>query len=203
MIVRAFAGLLALLLLLAPTAASAQDARIGLSSDGVTWVGSLDAPLFDPGFTWVPGDEQVRSFYVRNQSVDPAVLSVEILGRSSDSLIETGDLAVSARGGDGPWTQTTAPGTHVLVSSVDASTGDPRRIDVQVAFDPASTNVSQVRQLDLDLRVTLRQVGIGDDGSGVLPTTGGPALLWAVTGLFLVALGIVTTRTRQKENPHV
>ncbi|GAA1728640.1 hypothetical protein GCM10009710_06570 [Aeromicrobium alkaliterrae] len=201
---RSVAASIALLLLVAvPSAAAAQDTRIGLSRDGVTWTGTLASPLFDPDFHWVPGDEQVRTFYVRNESVDPAVLSVEVLGSTSDSLVETGDLTISARGGDGPWHDVSTPGNHTLVSEVGAASGQPRRVDVAVAFDPTSTNPSQVRQLDLDLRVTLRQDGVGGSGSGSLPTTGGPAAVWAVIGLFLIALGIATTRTRQKENHHV
>lgn len=191
------------LLALTPTLASAEDARIGLSRDGVTWSGSLEGPLFDRDFRWVPGDEQEQSFYVRNESVDPAVLAVEVLGRQSDSLIETGDLTISARGGDGPWLDVSVPGTHALVSSVRAESGAPTRVDVRVGFDPASTNQSQVRQLDLDLRVTLRQDGVGPAGAGLLPGTGGPATVWVLIGLLLLALGIVTARSRQKEISHV
>lgn len=193
------------ILIASVTPASAAPA-VGLSRDGVTYSSSLEAPLFDPDIRWVPGDSRTESFFVRNLAADDADLSIDVLGVSVDSLMQTGDLTVSARGADGTWRDVSAPGTHRLVSAVDLATGRAARVDVKVDLSSGSTNVSQVRRLALDVRVLLSQ-DLGtppDDLFGALPDTGAPAPWSLVAGLALVAGGITLARQRRnKESSHV
>lgn len=180
---------------------------VGLSRDGVSFGPSLDPPLFDPGIRWVPGDTRSASFYVRNQARDDADVAIDVLGVRTDSLLDTGDLTVSARGGGGAWSDVTSPGTHRLVSRVDVPAGNSTRVDVTVAFASESSNASELRRLDLDIRVLLSQ-DVGDlvtgGGSGLLPDTGAPALWSLIASLILMAGGSVLVQGhRQKENSHV
>lgn len=171
--------------------------EIGLSTDGSTWASILPEPLFASAIRWVPGDSRTESFFVRNQASDDGDLSVRVLASAQDDLMETGDLRISARSGEGPWSRVDEPGTHVLVERVLAP-GERERVDVRVDFDPASTNVSRLRSLDLQLDARLTRsvpdpagerdekalVGdeeiVSDAGErfgvgGLLPGTGGAA----------------------------
>jgi hypothetical protein len=193
--------------------------ELGLSNDGVTWSASLPSPLFDSTYRWVPGDRQQRSFWVRNQSSDKAVLDVTVLGSSVDSLMDTGDLEVEVRAGTGPWHSTRQAGRHKLISSTDVSVGQQEKITVAVDFDFASANVSQVKKFNLvfEIRLTQDTSGInggthhdGNGGNGSnghhhqnrnddLPGTGG--LPWWVLplGVGLTGGGIAVVTGTRKE----
>ena len=61
------------LLVLSPARA---EGELALSSDGVTWTGSLRTPLFDAAERWVPGDERTASFWVANRAAGRAEVSI-------------------------------------------------------------------------------------------------------------------------------
>jgi len=152
--------------------ASAAD-ELGLSPDGVTWADALPGPLFDPAFRWVPGDSETRTFYVRNQSSDDGVLNVTLLTGPVETLVDTGDLKVSARVDSGAFTSAQTAGDHLLVNQVPVSAGEVRKVSVKIDFDPSSTNESQRLELDLRFRVSLTQdttvvqpPSNGGDGNG-------------------------------------
>ncbi len=173
-------------LLAVPGAAAAAD-EIGLSRDGRTWSAELAEPLFDPAFRWVPGDVETASFLVRNQAADTGDLTIDVIGTRVDTLLETGDLEVATRAGDGDWVAVSEPGTHRL-SRTTVAAGAQERVDVRVSFDPASTNASQLTQLALRFTVRLSDSRAGSDaGAGLLPDTGAPR----VAGLLVVAVGAV------------
>ncbi|VXB39964.1 hypothetical protein [Aeromicrobium sp. 9AM] len=183
---------------------AAADTEIGLSVDGATWAPTLTAPLFDPDLRWVPGDTRSATFYVRNQSDDVATLSVDVLGTALHTLLDTGDLRISARGDGIDWRATSRPGTHRLVSDVAVPAGASTPIDVTVALAPGSSNESMRRQLDLRFRLSLTQrSAVGPDGGG-LPDTGAPGAWDLVLGIALVAGGIIATSRRpEREDAHV
>ena len=183
---------------------AAADEEIGLSRDGVAWTSRLTQPLFDSAVRWVPGDSRTSTFYVRNQAVDDARLTVDVLGSRIDALLETGDLTVSARADRGEWRSVTGTGTRRLVSTIAAESRDPVRLDVRVDLDAASPNGSQTLRLDVDLRIRLAQSTAsgspGADGSGgLLPDTGGAGLWVLVVGLVLAGGGSVMAAHRHRE----
>ena len=204
---RVVAGALTILVIvLAAASPAVAGSRIGLSRDGVTFTRSLDAPLFDPAILWVPGEVRAESFYVRNLAPDDADLAIDVIGESGDSLLATGHVMVSARGGDDVWRDVTTAGVHRLVSATDLVAGRAAKVDVKVALLEGASNTTQTRRLDLDVRVLLSQDAgrpVPDD-SGMLPATGAPALWSLIAGVCLVAAGIVLVRRRrEKENSHV
>jgi LPXTG-motif cell wall-anchored protein len=142
--------------------------EIGLSTDGVHFAGALPGPLFAPGFVWVPGDSRTATFYVKNQATTAAVLDVTMQTGPVQTLIQTGDLTIGARVDGGAYVDATTAGDHLLVDQVPVASGTIKKIDVRVTFDPASTNQSQLRQLDLRFAVQLSQ-----DTSVLPPTKGG------------------------------
>ncbi len=193
-----------MVLVMGAASSAAADTEIGLSVDGATWAPSLTVPLLDSGIRWVPGDTRSATFYVRNQSGDPATLSVDVLGTALHSLLDTGDLTVSARGEEIAWRATTRPGTHRLVSDVAVPPHASTPIDVTVAFAPASSNESMRRQLDLRFRLSLTQGSVVGPAAGGLPDTGAPGAWGLVLGIMLVAGGIIATSRRQeREDTHV
>ncbi len=206
-------------ILLTATPAVAAD-EIGLSNDGVLWGSTLPHPLFDPAFRWVPGDRETASFWVRNQSDDSALLDVAILGSSIDSLMQTGDLSVTVAAASGGGNSATTTGRHELLSSRAVDPGQTERIDVTVAIDPAATNQSQVKALELSFEVRLTQDSgtpddsddvddsndSNDDGdsrdrNGLLPGAGGAAPWLLPAGLLGVGVGLLAVAsTRRKES---
>lgn len=198
------------LLLVAPGSPASAKPMIALSQDGISWADELDGPLFDPDQRWVPGDEQTRSFHVRNQGGDPAELAIDVLGDRARSLMESGDLTISVRTAGGVWRHVSVPGTQRLVSGVGLGAGRQTKVDVTAALAVSSSNATQRRRLDLDLRVLLVQDtsavnrrGTASVRDGILPDTGAPALWSLVAATALVVAGtILTSRRRTKVDTH-
>ena len=192
------------LLVLGSTAPADADPELELTVDGVTCGSDLTVPLFDPDIRWVPGDTRSATFQVRNSSGDPARLSVDILGTAVDTLLDTGRLSVSARGGGSPWQAISTPGTHRLVSAVKVGPGASSPIDVVVAFSPAASRQSMRQDLDLRFRLRLTQMAsAGDTGVVDLPDTGGLPAQFLLLGAALAVAGIhQITRTSRKGLTH-
>jgi hypothetical protein len=200
---RLLAAVLVLLLTAAPAHAAGE---LGLSRDGVTWTPQLTDPLFDSAVRWVPGDVRSESFFVRNQSSAGGRLSIDILGTSIHTLLDTGAVDIDAQGAGGAWVVISSPGTHRLLSEGSVPAGSVREVAVTVHFDPASTNVSQLKSLELAFRVNLVQdvaadgsdgsdgADGDDDGSGILPDTGAPPAWWGIVGIATLGLGVGATR---------
>ncbi|RNL64143.1 LPXTG cell wall anchor domain-containing protein [Nocardioides marmoriginsengisoli] len=180
LVLAAVAGVLVLAGSMAPAAAAGE---LGLSSDGVTWGPTLPGPLFDPAFTWVPGDSEQASFFVRNQSADAAVLNVTLLTGPVEDLINSGDLTISAQLDGGPFTGALTAGSHLLLDNLPVDAGTVHEVTVKIDFDPQSANPTQSQRLDFRFDVTLSQDasvlpptdggdGDGGDGGGGLPDTG-------------------------------
>jgi hypothetical protein len=192
---------------LTPPALAAPE--IGLSLDGQTFAEQLAMPLFEPGMRWVPGDDETRTFFVRNQGPSGATMTIEALTPGGDPVLES-DIALSTRVDGGPWVplDPTVAATDLTVQPV--AVGQVATVDVRAVFDPASTNQTQQRELPLTLRVTLAEAvpggedgGSGPDGSdsdGLLPgtgaTLGGGTLL---LGLLLCLAGAAVIARRGRE----
>jgi LPXTG-motif cell wall-anchored protein len=181
--------------------ASAAD-EIGLSRNGVTFTSSLNGSLFDPAFTWVPGDVESETFYVRNQGGDTARLTVDIVGEQVSDLIESGDLQVTASSGNQAKTVSSA-GDHRLLNIPDIEADEIVPVTVTVAFDDASTNETQLLSSDLTFRINLSQTStvLGEDdndGNGALPDTGAPSLWIFGLGSVLLGTGVAIVSRRRE-----
>jgi LPXTG-motif cell wall-anchored protein len=196
---------LAVLVGAGPPSGAAED-RLGFSRDAVTWVSSLDQPLFDADARWVPGDRGSESFFVRNQSDDPAELAVDLLGTRIEASGSAGDLAIFARADGGAWQDVSSPGRQRVLAFEPMSAGEMRRVDVRVSFDADSLTRSHTLGGVPDLRVRLRQAfespasaghGPGSDG-GLLPGTGGPGFWSLLAGMALAVSGLVVALRRRR-----
>lgn len=191
------------LLLLGSTSAHAAD-EIGLSRDGVTWASELPGGLFDGAFRWVPGDSETESFYVRNQGPSDAVMVIEARSADSDELLSNDDIALRARVDDGPWVDLENGAPSKSLSQQRIGEDDVVQMDVNATFDPASTNQSQTKTLDLTFTVTLAdalqggEADGGDSDNDLLPDTGAQISSWLVIAAgVMLTLGVRLVRRRE------
>lgn len=172
---RIAAGVVVVLVLLTTSTAAHAAVGISLSRDGVHWAGQLSGPLFPDNTRWVPGDRRIETFYVRNDSDQPAELLLDVQNTAVQDLYETGDIIIEARS-EGPWIPIVGTERQRLISQSAAEAGEPRRVDVAVMFDKVSENQSQRLRLQLGFGLRLIDADVvqrgenGDftigDGSG-------------------------------------
>lgn len=206
---------LATLAVVGAAAPAAADDEIGLSRDGVSWTRQLDAPLFDDGFLWVPGDVEQASFLVRNDGPSDGELAVDLLAEDPDGLLASDAFLLEARIGTGEWVEI-AEGTTALAPTVlDVPEGARTRITVRGTFQPEATgNMDEIAPFRV--RVTLSEDGdVGGEGEGngdgdgevggqdALPDTGSPlgsGLLWIAAALIGAGIALVRPgRDQRKE----
>jgi LPXTG-motif cell wall-anchored protein len=175
--------------------------------------------LFDPGFLWVPGDDEESSFYVRNQGPSGANLTVFVRSTDTDKLVADDALELWVRSGGGSWMRLQNGAGSTVLASGSAAEGSVTRVDVRVRFDPASVNQSETKALRLNFIITLTQAVPGgsdesdssdhsdnsDDSDGRLPgtgSTGEPQWMWFAAGLISGGLALVGA-SRRKERADV
>lgn len=198
------------------------DEEIGLSRDGITWTETLGAPLFDPGFRFVPGDVETRSFQVRNQGPSAGLLTVEVLAADPSALLVADDFTIEARVAGGPWVDVEA-GTTPVRTELAVARNARTQVAVRATFDPDSTR--QLQRVPFRVLLSLEEDGSvggidqggdgsdgddGDDGSvggvedGGLPATGSavaPGLFWLAAACIGGGVALVRRREREEVAP--
>ncbi len=139
---------------LVPSTAQAAG-EVGLSWDGRSWSEQLSQPMFDPAARWVPGDVGIKAFHVRNQAESGAILTIAVLARDEDGLLRDEDIRLSARVGTEDWVDLERTEENFRLNSDALPAGESRKVEVNAAFDFASPNRSQNKQLALMFIVTL------------------------------------------------
>lgn len=195
----------------APTSAAGP---IALSLDRNEWSSALQAPLFPAGQRWVPGDQAVRSFYVRDDGRTAADLTVTVITHVGRRLLASGDVALSARVDAGAWTPVVEGAELTRVVGPTLARSGVARVDVRVALPWSSPNRSQLRRWSFDLRVTLRQATAGNapgpagprapDAVGpALPDTGADLPRWLPwLGGALLGGGLVLVASSRRRRSH-
>ncbi|GAA3542110.1 hypothetical protein GCM10022263_31580 [Nocardioides daeguensis] len=174
---------------------------VQVSSDGRTWSDRLRQPLFDPGFRWVPGDREVRSFWVRNNGPSEALLRVDIT-TDNGGLLSDEDVELALRVDDGPWAE--LPGGADATGLIEDALAQRERVrvDVRIDFRWASPNASMSERAGFALVVNLREApdvaGERDDDHDALPATGSEAELWLIVlGAAMVGSGVALVAGRR------
>jgi hypothetical protein len=142
-----------------PAAASAVTAEDGLrlSIDGSSWAPELRVPLFTGTRVWVPGDEETMSFWVQNDTDDPASLTVDFVGSNEPTLLDVAGVSLTATV-DGLSRSITSDMTAELVTVDRVEARALRRIDLTVAMPPTTANDAQRRSLEVALVVRLTEI---------------------------------------------
>lgn len=193
-----------------PGPAGARE-EVGLSADGITFAPTLSAPIFDPSLRWVPGDDETASFYVRNQGPSRAFMTIEVRSGDTDKLLSNDDISLRARAAGGAWVTLVNGASSDKLTQHGLARGGVDRVDLNVRFDPRSTNQSQVKGLGLTVDVTLSDARLGGgheagddddaDGSrnegGLLPDSGSPFAAWQLIGAgAMIVVGARLARRR-------
>lgn len=147
---------LALGLAFAGIAPAAADDGIGLSTDGTQWADTISEPLFEQDAVWVPGDKRTVSFHVRNQESSDAELTASVRSDDTDRLLGADHLRLRARV-DGRWFVLRNGVSSPELTAASISPGSAVRVDLEAAFDPASSNASQAASLDFVIEVRLAE----------------------------------------------
>ena len=140
-------------------AASADDAGVLLSTDGVHWTGRLSANVFDTSKPLVPGDTLSGSFYVKNGRDAPAWLRVGL----STVTVTDWSLAQAINITTVGTTSSDSSGTSASLAGTGAVCSDLLRRDSPI---PAGGVV--LVSMDLRFRSTVS----GTDGQGHLAKIG-------------------------------
>ena len=133
---------------------------------------TLTEPLFDPSLRWVPGDVRSSTFYVRNNTTDPAGLSLSVIDEDAGELLESGALHVRVSSRGTRWSPDPRRPSRTMMSEVLLAPGSSAPVKVRVAFDPAASNRTQLLSSGLRIRVRLAQTGHIDLGPGTAPGDG-------------------------------
>lgn len=190
------------LLATVPGAAPAHAADdIGLSPDGVVWYDALHRPLFDPAVSWVPGDVETASFYVRNVGPSAARLTIDLRDVRGVELLGADDIVITARRGGGRWLSVENGDAATTLTDSAIRQGGQTRVDVRIRFRWQAPNRVMLGRLPLDFEVRLVQAGPSDTG---LPDTGSDIgrLVVLLAGILIgcgLALLAAARRTRALE----
>ncbi len=181
---RAFLSVVAIVALLATglglwaaAPAFAAPKPIGLSADGVTFGDHLPASLF-AGVVIVPGQQVIRSFWVKNRQSSPGNLAIALQGVTGADHAMVSALSLNAVAGaiSGPVVAFPAAAPcHPLVSAVALAPGAISQIDVTLELSSAlSARASQGSLGAFHLRVTMTSTDVAaPNGCATVPPADG------------------------------
>lgn len=176
---RAVVAVMATALVLATPAVAHADDELSLSRDGVTWSPTIDDPLFDPSMSWVPGDAETATFFVRNNAPESArldvILRVDPQDDAQQTLVEEGWVDVTVRAAEASGATIAGPGPYLVLEDAPVLAGQSVPVVVEVTFDEDAPNDTQLRAASLAFDVSLTQTGEtpGEGGGGVDDGGGG------------------------------
>lgn len=172
---------------------------LSLSLDRRSWSPVIERDVFDSNRRWVPGDRQVVTLWVRNDSGQSADLRVDVV--DVHGTLELGrDMTMTARMND--QVVTAAGGGRLL--AVDDLPEGPVPVVLTLAMPFSAANNTQLQALSLKLRVTLTQGTAAAPASGTaaptdrdtrLAGTGGPPIWTLLAGLLMIGGGAKLGRT--------
>lgn len=105
--------------------------RVLLSRDGHHWKSDLTLPLFPRNLALAPGTEQVRRFYVRNQSGGAASLRVTVQVTGSSGILARPAFRMGVRTNGRLYQRVRSTGSHE-VAHLRVAKGKIVPVDVRV-----------------------------------------------------------------------
>ncbi|MBF4992997.1 hypothetical protein ITX31_02580 [Arthrobacter gandavensis] len=154
------AGVYAAMSLAAAPAAHADAESLQVSFDGSSFTGSASRPVFPEGLRLVPGSSQSGALWVRNNSAEPAYLSLAVAGRGIGPEL-AGYLEVRSRSGAGA-ESAALPGSVAcsdLGTPVLLEAGAARRVDLSAGLVLEAPNSTMNQRGSFDILLLLDAAG--------------------------------------------
>lgn len=213
--------MLALFLGMAPSVADAEE-QLLLSYDGEQFTGALEKPVFEEAEVIVPGASVTQPIWVRNDSPDPAALTISSLtGQAHSQLTQYLSLRFTSDEVDTGWISLGHPdGAVPILSGLQLSPGEQLRLDVALRLSHQAPNETRRQHASFDFRfflkgdhvedtsdtvgagpepVDLPGVSAGEQGKGSLASTGaGNAGLLASVGAAVLIAGFIIAAVARK-----
>jgi LPXTG-motif cell wall-anchored protein len=158
--VAAVATLAPVLLLSSPSQAEPQRLKVSTSATG-PWSDHLATALFDGAGAFVPQDSVTDTFYVKNDSHQPARATLTVLDRAAGNDFERGLAFTASIGGvtsDAPVVVDTTTSCRAYVSGPRIPPGGVQEVGVTLEFGDVTGKVAMGQQAGLAFVVTLSQV---------------------------------------------
>lgn len=142
----------------APATASTAP-RLMVSDDGRHWQGRLDSALFGDGLRLVPGAGTTGTFFVKNLSSEPAVLSARLVDVTTSSPAFAEAVTVRSHSdldvGDLPPVTLSGDGCTPVLAPVRLAAGQEAPVTVSVDLDASAASGTGDQTLDFAVLVTL------------------------------------------------
>lgn len=154
------AGAFAAMSLAAAPAAYADADYLQISHEGSSFSGSARQPIFPAGLHLVPGSSQPAALWVRNNSAEPAYLSLAVAGRGIGPEL-AGYLEFRSRIGAGA-ESAALPGSAAcndLGTPVLLEAGAVRRVDLSTGLVPETPNSAMDQHGAFDVLLLLDAAG--------------------------------------------
>lgn len=154
------AGVFAAMSLAAAPAAHADADSLQVSFDGSLFTGSASQPVFPEGLHLVPGSSQTGALWVRNNSAEPAYLSLAVAGRGIGPEL-AGYLEFRSRFGAGA-ESAALPGSVAcsdLGTPVLLEAGAARRVDLSTGLVLEAPNSTMNQRGSFDILLLLDSAG--------------------------------------------
>lgn len=165
MTLAAFAALTVLamlvLVLSAPSQAEPKKLLVANSATG-PFQNNLAHPLFDGMGPFVPLDQVSNAFYVKNNSSQPARVTVQVVNRGATNDFEqalTFNVNIRGTQSSGSAPETGSSGCHLVTTGPNIAPGAVQKVDVGLAVADLQQQIGMDQAASLDFVVTLSQVG--------------------------------------------
>jgi hypothetical protein len=157
------AAVSAALLTASPSQADPKKLQVSSTGAAKSWSDNLETPLFEGKGPFVPRDRETATFWLKNNSQQPARATLAVVNRGSLNDFEqalTFDYQVGTTG-------TTAVPVYVdsktkcktYVTGRSIAPGESQQVDVTLNFADAEGQSAQGQQATVDFVLTLNQVG--------------------------------------------
>ena len=169
------------------TAASAEDPRILVSDDGVTFTPTLTSALFDDLGMLIPQESIESSLWVKNTATTDGSLRLRVKELASASDVFTQNVTLTAMSGNKTWTSTLDEFADCdsVIPTLAIPAGKTVRVDLVLAMADVDGLTAQNKSANLAFSVDVRDAqmpfpaepclvsGGGDNGSGDNGSGGG------------------------------
>jgi len=161
---------------LAPATPAHAAGSIGISDDGVTYGTAYAGTLFDESWVLVPLDSESESFYIRNDTTEPAFLRITLRDVTYSDPAYGAALTVSATTpaeSGSPRSLTSATPCAILVEGQTVLPGEVVPITAVLALGDLDGSVGQNATAAMSIRVELHDTSTGSLPAAACSTPSG------------------------------